>query len=251
VDYAIILIGSGCLVCLMPLAIYLLYLAHLNGRTPPTLVPGPWDFGAVLLGLSGFLLLAGPLVITLLDSTWRGYAFGRWADLKSVGQREAFAGTLMAVGYLIILATLVSWLLRSRRRVTAVYNVTASAAEPALTGVVTDLGYSWRKSGGVIEIDTRKASEPTAPGGPFLLHEVATVRVDVFPATAHATLRWGGAAEGVRREVEAVLPAALAAYSGGRNPVAGWLYTAAVSVLVVMLLWVVVLIYIVMTPQKG
>jgi hypothetical protein len=32
--------------------------------------------------------------------------------------------------------------------------------------------------------------------------------------------------------------------------VAGWLFTAAVTVLIVMLLWLVVLIYIVMTPVK-
>jgi hypothetical protein len=248
VDYALIVIGSGCLVCLMPLAIYLLYLSHLNGRTPPTLVPGPWDFGAVLLGLSGFLLLAGPLLITLLDSTWRGYAFGGWADLKMVGQREALAGTLMAVGYLTIVGTGVTWLLRGRRPVTAVYNVAAAATESAVVGVLDDLGHPWRRANGLIEIAPRPQADASGPSFP---HEVATVRVDAFPATGHATLRWGGAADGVRREVEAALPRALAAFAGARNPVAGWLFTAAVSVLVVMLLWLVVLIYIVMTPARG
>src|SRR5436190_17169552 len=119
-DYYLILLGAGCLVCLTPLAIYLLYLSHLNGRTPPTLVPGPWDFGAVLLGLSGFLVLAGPLVLTLADSVWRGYAFGGWADLRGVGRQEAVAGSLMAVGYLIVVGVGITWLLRARRPVTAV-----------------------------------------------------------------------------------------------------------------------------------
>src|SRR4051794_41973769 len=85
----------------MPLAIYLLYLAHLNGRTPPTLVPGPWDFGAVLLGLSGFLLLAGPLLITLADSAWRGYAFGGGADLRAGGRQGGMSAPLVAPGYLL------------------------------------------------------------------------------------------------------------------------------------------------------
>ena len=40
----------------------------------------------------------------------------------------------------------------------------------------------------------------------------------------------------------------LAVNAGAKNPVAGWLFTAAVSILVVMLLWLVVLIYVVMTP---
>jgi hypothetical protein len=248
VDYALILIGSGCLVCLMPLAIYLLYLAHLNGRTPPTLVPGPWDFGAVLLGLSGFLLLAGPLLISLVDSVWRGYVFGGWADLRGVGRREALAGSLMAVGYLIIVGSGVAWLIRNRRPVTAVYNVAAAAVEPALTVVLDELGHPWRRAAGLIEITPRP---PTDPAGQFFPQEMATVRVDAFPATGHATLRWGGAAEGIRREVEAVLPRTLAPHSGRRSPVAGWLSTAAVTILIVMLLWLVVLIYIVMTFGRS
>ena len=247
VDFALILIGSGCLVCLMPLAIYLLYLAHLNGRTPPTLVPGPWDFGAVLLGLSGFLLLAGPLLITLVDSVWRGYAFGGWADLRGVGRKEALAGSLVSVGYLVVLGTGVTWLLRARRPVTAVYNVAATGTEAALAGLLDELAYPWRRASGLIEIAPRRPTEPT---GRFFPHEVATVRVDEFPATGHATLRWGGAYDGVRREVEAALPRALAPHALRRNPVAGWLSTAAVTVLIVMLLWLVVLIYIVMTPVK-
>jgi len=117
-DAYFIVLGSGCLVCLMPLALYLLYLAHLNGRTPPALVPGPWDFGAVLLGLSGFLILAGPLLLTLVSAVWRSYAFGGWADLKSVGAREAWAGSLMAVGYLILMGVGIFTLLRARRPVT-------------------------------------------------------------------------------------------------------------------------------------
>ena len=77
----------------------------------------------------------------------------------------------------------------------------------------------------------------------------ATVRVDTFPATGHATLRWGLAWEGVRHEVEAALARSLP--SPAKNPVAGWMFTAAIAVMVAMLLWLVVLIYIVMTPQHG
>jgi hypothetical protein len=75
--------------------------------------------------------------------------------------------------------------------------------------------------------------------------------VDAFPATRHATLRWGGEFEPVRPEVEAALPSALAVHGSGRTPVAGWLFTAAVSILIVMLLWLVVLIYVVMTPATS
>lgn len=251
-DYLLILLGSGCLVCLTPLAIYLLYLSHLNGRTPPTLVPGPWDFGAVILGLSGFLVLAGPLLLTLVDSVWRGYVFSGWDALRGAGRREAVAGSYMALGYLILVGVGVTTLVRGRRPLTAIYNVAAGSAEAAVVEVLEQLGYSWRRADGRVEIGLRKPDDPAAPPpGRFFPHELAAVRVDAFPATGHATLRWSGAYHGVRREVEAALPAALTPHGGGRNPVAGWMFTAAVTILIVMLLWLVVLIYILMTPASG
>jgi len=249
-DHLIILLGSGCLVCLTPLAIYLLYLAHLNGRTPPTLVPGPWDFGAVLLGLSGFLILAGPLLLTLVNSVWRGYAFNSWAELRVMVEREATAGSLMAVGYLIVVGAGIAWLLRIRRPVTAVYNVAAATVEPTLVEVVEQLGYPWRRTEGRIEIDIRKPIDKATPPR-FFPHELATVKVTAFSATGHATIRWAGECEGVRSEVEVALSGALPPYANRKNPVAGWLTLAAVSILGLMLLWLAVLIYIVMTPMRN
>lgn len=250
-DHLLILIGSGCLVCLTPLAIYLLYLAHLNGRTQATLVPGPWDFGAVLLGLSGFLVLAGPLLITLLDSVWRGYAFGGWADLRSVGRQEAKAGSLMAAGYLLAVGAGVAWLLRARRPVTAVYNVAAATTEATVTQVLEQLGYSWRRANGRVEIGPTRMTDQSAPSPGLLPHETAAVRVTAFPATGHATLRWSGDYSGVRPEVEAALPQALAVHAARKNPVAGWLSLAAVSILGVMLLWLAVLIYVINTYGRS
>jgi hypothetical protein len=250
-DHLIILLGSGCLVCLTPLAIYLLYLAHLNGRTPPTLVPGPWDFGAVLLGLSGFLVLAGPLLLTLTNSVWRGYAFGGWAELRSFLEREAMAGSLMAVGYLIVVGAGIAWLVRGRRPVTAAYNVAASTVEATVIQVLEGLSYSCRRADGRVEIDLRKGLDSAAGPARTFPHETAAVQVTAFPAAGHATLRWSGAFAGVRPEVEAALPGALAPHRGDKNPVAGWMFTAAVSILIVMLLWLVVLIYIIMTPMHN
>ena len=250
-DYLLILLGSGCLVCLTPLAIYLIYLSHLNGRTPPTLVPGSWDFGAVLLGLSGFLVLAGPLLLTLIDSVWRGYVFSGWEALRGAGKREAVAGSFMAVGYLILLGVGIWVLIRRRRPLTAVYNVAAGSVEGTVVEVLEQLGYPWRRAEGHVEIGLRKPDDPAAPPpGRFFPHELAAVRVDTFPATGHATLRWSGAYDGVRRDVEAALPAALLVHGTGKNPVAGWMFTAAVTILIVMLLWLVVLIYVVMTPPS-
>jgi hypothetical protein len=246
-DHNLILIGSGCLVCLMPVAIYLLYLSHLNSRNPPTLVPGPWDFAAVLLALSGFLLLSGPLLLTLVNSVWRYYAFGNWANLKFVSSKEAWAASLIVIGYLIILAAGITFLLRRRRPVTAIYNVDPLGLEGGLVAVLDELGYAWRRVNATIEIGAKKLTEPVEPVDRFSAGESATLRIDAFPSTAHATLRWGGAYEDVRREVEGVLPRALP--SAGRNPVAGWMFTAAVSIMVVMLLWLIVLVVVIMDPK--
>jgi hypothetical protein len=247
-DTTLILLGSGCLVCLMPLAIYLLYLSYLNGRTPPTIVSGPWDLAAVLLGLSGFILLLGPLVITLLDSTWRGYAFGGWATLRTVGREEAMAGSIMAAGYFVILLGLILMCLNFRRRVTAIYNVAPESVETALVGVVEHLGYPWRQIRGEVEINLKKPTDLTGPASRFYPHEVASVRISSFPATGHATLKWDGDWTDVRPEIEGVLPAALTSYAGSRNPVSGWMFTAALAVMIVMLLWLVVMIYLIMSP---
>jgi hypothetical protein len=250
-DAILIYLGSGCLVCLMPLAIYLLYLSFLNGRTPPTLVSGPWDFGAVLLGLSGFMLLLGPLLITLVDSQWRARAYGGWASMRSIGKGEAIAGSIMATGYMLVLAGVIPLLLRARRRVTAIYNVAAASVESSLIGVLDELGFPWRRNRGLIQIGVKKTDEPPEPAARFFPHETASVRVDAFPAVGHASLKWGGAWSEVRSEIEPVLPRVLAPHSIVRNPVAGWMFTTAVVVMIILLLWLVVLIYLIMTPPPG
>jgi hypothetical protein len=250
-DAILIYLGAGCLVCLMPLAVYLLYLSHLNGRATPALVPGPWDFGAVLLALSGFILLLGPLMITLVDSQWRARAYGNWASLKSIGKGEAIAGSLMATGYVVVLATVIPLLLRARRRVTAIYNVAATSVESSLIAVLEDLGFPWRRNQGQIEIGVKKTAEPPEPAARFFPHETATVRIDAFPSVGHASLKWGGAWSEVRSEVEPILERVLTPLATTRNPVAGWMFTTAVVIMIVMLLWLVVLIYLIMTPPPG
>lgn len=246
-DTTLIFIGSGCLVCLMPLAVYCLYLSHLNGKSTPTLISGSWDFGALLLGLSGFILLSGPLFITLVNSTWRGYAYGGWANLRSIGRGEALVGTIMATGYFLILLGVIPLLIRSRKRVTAIYNVGAASVEPALIGVLDHLGYTWKRDRGLLLIGAKKPTHLSDVPFEFQ-HETATVRIDPFPATGHATLKWGDDWRGVRPEVESLLPRMLVSHSSEKSVVASWTFTAALAIMIVMLLWLVVLIYLVMTP---
>lgn len=247
-DATLIFIGSGSLVCLMPLAIYLLYLSHINGRSVPTFISGPWDLGALLLGLSGFLLLLGPFVVTLIDSTWRTHAYGSWATLKGIGRREAILGSIMATAYYLWLLIGIPLLLRSRLAATAIYNVSAETVESAVIGLLEEHGYPWRRYGTQIEIGVRKAAEPPEPAARFFPHESASVRILSFVTMGNASLKWGGAWSEVRSEIEGQLPSVLAVHAGRRNPIAGWMFTAAMAVMIVMLLWLVVMIYLIMTP---
>ncbi len=248
-DHLLILLGTGCLVCLVPMALYFLYAAGLNGRTPPTLVPGPWDFTAVLLGLSGFLLLAGPLLLSFLDSHLRGYLYGNWSELKTIGRAEARAWSLMAGGYLLIVGAIVSFVIMLRRRVTAIYNVHAESVEAAVTSVLDERGFDWRRGTGRIEIATNRRLDPTTPAN--FAGELASVRIDGSPSAGHALLRWSGTSDGVRHEVEAGLPHHLTVHSPARSPVAGWLYTAAAGIFILLFAWTVVVIYLIVVDRRG
>lgn len=249
-DATLIALGCGSLICLMPLGLYLLYLAYLNGRTPSTVVRGPWDLAALLLGLSGFLVLAGPMLLSLVDSTWRYYVYGNWAALRTVGRAEAKAWSIMATGWFFMWVGIVPLLLRARRRYSALYNVMPTLVEAQLIETLDALGYAWQKVGTLLAIDVRKPDDATGPMAKARPEEWAYVRIMPIRATAHALLRWSGAASKVRDEVEAVLPDVLARGLGQRNPVAGWFFTAAMGVMALMLVCMAVIIMVILTPMN-
>lgn len=249
-DATLLALGAGSLVCLTPLGLYFLYLSYLNGRIPSTLVRGPWDLAALFLGLSGFFLLAGPVLLTLVDSTWRYYAFGNWAALKGVGRAEARAWSLMATGWLLMWLGIIPLLLRARRNITAAYNITPTLVEGQFTETLNELGYQWQRVDGYIAIDPNRPSAPDAPVHRFHAGSLAYVRIVIAPATGHALFRWSGHANVIRDEIEAILPNILARGLAARNPVANWLFLAAVAIMGVMLIWIALMFMILFAPAK-
>ncbi len=229
-ESSIIHIGSGSLVCLMPAAIYFLYLANLNAKPHPVTVPGGWDFTATLLGLSGFILISGPLFLTLIDSRWRATAFGNWTELRTLGAKEARAWSLMSAGYFLLLLGIIPGLIRLRRAVTAVYNVQPIQLETALAAVFADLNVTWKRLGPIWSL--------TDAAG----HPAGRLTVVGFHAMNHAVLKWAGVPAGLRPVVESMLEKVFAQMGGPRSAVAGWMYTAAVTVMLVMLFWMVLLV---------
>ena len=238
-----VLIGSGCLVCLMPLALYLLYLAYLNQRRRPTLLSGPWDCAALLLGLGGFGVLAGPLALAVLDSRLRGTLFGGNAGrgIRAAWSDHASQWSVQAAAYLAFLALAVAGLLVARRRVTAVYNVPPGWLDARLPEVFRGLGHRTRPVPRGTEFAARKGSAGDDPASPFPA-EAGVVELESFAALRHVTLRWRDADRDVRRDAEAALERELEAVASPANPAGGWFMTAALVVFLVMVAWMVFLI---------
>jgi len=244
VNAALLLIGSGCLVCLLPLALYLLFLAFLNKRPHPTLLHGRWDLTCLLLGLSGFLLVGGPLLLSAFDSNLRGYVFeGSFGQIRQALHADATLWPFLAGGYVVLLAATIFFLMRSRARLSVIYNLAPDETETLLASVLERLRLPWRKRSGIFEVGSlpnndapppEKASPPATGESPFRLSSL--LEVNSFPAMHHVTLRWSDEEPEVRRAVELELERTLPNTASTPNPAAGWFITASVALFLVMLL---------------
>jgi hypothetical protein len=229
---------ASSLVCLMPVAIYLLFLAHLNHRRSPTMLSGQWDFTYLLLGLSGFLLTGGPLLLVTLDSAWRNFAFnGTFGRLREAWHGSGAAGSTIVGGYLVAMAALIGFFMNLRRKVTVIYNIDPVSLQGMLTAAVDARDLGWRSVLGGIEISAGK-------------FRTALVLIDTFPTARHATLRWVDSDPLLRRDVETELASAMRLTQSPVNPFGGWLLTTAVATFTTMLLCMIYLIWTVFTNHK-
>ena len=228
--HLILLLGTGCIVCLMPLAIYFIYLASLNARNPPALVSGSWDFGSLLLGLGGFILLSGPILLSLIDSLFRSYAYTSWNDLRTIGTGEAQRWSLLGTGYVLLMATTFIYLLRKRRSVTAIYNVEPATLVNSLKNALESSGYTWSNEREWLRIQGKEGTP-------------SFIRIEQYPFTAHATLSWEGNWPPMRPQIEAALPRFLVGRV--KNASASWFFNTAVAIMAVMLFWLAVLVFLI------
>jgi hypothetical protein len=233
----VLLLLFGVPVCLLPLAAYLLALATLNHRRPPTLLSGASDFAGALLGLSGFLVLGGPVLLTGFQEDWRRFWLHR--DPPPVGW------WVVAALYLVGLLALLGWLLARRRRVTVIYNARPALVREALAAVLGRLGRHWTEGPGHFLLRTPDGEMPGKPPGEPLL-----VELDTLAGFRHATLVWHRAGRFERAEVEAALRDELARLDTitpdpAGNPLVNWLLTAAVSLTILALFSLGVLAFLV------
>jgi hypothetical protein len=128
------------LFCLTPLAVYLLWLALLNRRDRPTVVAGPWDFAALLCGLSGFVLFGGGLLLSLLQSNVRFWMRGNFEALREAWGQEQTTWALIVVAYLLVVVGGAALALVSRVRTLVVYNVDPEQLEVTLAELFDQMG---------------------------------------------------------------------------------------------------------------
>src|SRR5262245_41137999 len=125
--------------CLTPLALYLFRLGMLTRRERPTLVSGPWDFVGLVLGLSGFILFGGGLVLSLFQSNFRYWMRGNFESLRAAWGQERVTCVLLTLLYLVAVVGWIALTLAARRRSLVVYNVEPAAFESTLTEVFEQL----------------------------------------------------------------------------------------------------------------
>lgn len=220
------------LIFLFPLAVYCLILSHLNRGRHALLVSGTWDFVGVLFAASGILLLGGPAILDgLYEQRRLAWVLGRpvWVPVESDLPWGVWVSLWAA--YFVVVVGGAAWLLRRRRSVTAVYNVTPDLLSRALDETLHRLGWQGTSAGNRLII--HPAGDKSA----------AAVEFDTFPALRHVTLCWHGEPGAVRGEVEAELAIVLSEVDSGYNPAAAWFLGAALVLMCTVLFGMLLLLW--------
>src|SRR5947209_14070653 len=165
---------------IIPLACYCLFLSHLNRGRHPVVVPGPWDFAAVLLGLSGFLVLGGPATLTGLYERWRlSWLLGQERFLPDWTEPWHFWVTGW-FAYLSLVLFFAGGMLWTRRRQTSVYNVAPGVMEHLLGERFARLGFRATSNGpsGLLGVADRRSR--TSAETDFATQRAFSVSVATF-----------------------------------------------------------------------
>lgn len=197
--------------CLIPLAMYLWWLSQITRREHPKPIAGPWDFAGLLLGLSGFIVFGGGLLLTLCQSNFRYWMRGNAEAFRSAWIQERVTWMILVAFYLLVVAGIAGLTLLARRRTIVVYNVEPAAFEALLTEVFDHLG------------------RPTERRGRQWVGGAPLCELDTFEGGRTVTLRWVSDDVRLFEEVDRQLRAALATHSTGDNPASRWLTAAAVG----------------------
>ncbi len=224
----IVLCFAG-VVCVGPLAIYLCWLAGVNRRPAPTVVAGAWDFARLYAALSGFVLVGGVVLLSLVQTDSRFVARGDWAQLQVNWEQERVNWTLTMVGYLTLVIGVAALVAASRARLLCVYNVAPADADKA------------------VEEALEKAGLPTVRHGNRWGDGIPLVEVVPFHGTAHVGIHLLSNSRATRDELERHLRPALLALAAPDNPAAPWLTSLASGTVMVLVGFVLFGVYLTLT----
>ncbi|HTU90821.1 MAG TPA: hypothetical protein VMF69_12150 [Gemmataceae bacterium] len=202
-----------------PLAIYLLLLGFLNRGRHPLLISGVWDGIGLIFGVSGFLLFAGPAILSTLNERWRLFWLFFKVDVPPAGTWSMWI-FLSFLYFLLVVGGAALYLWR-QRSLTAIYNANADLIERTVIETCKQMGINPVCSGGLFVFGP--SSRGVAGGSDHEREQTAILEVDSFPLMRHVTLRWEPAASPLRRIVETELSRRLSETAADDSLLGGWL----------------------------
>jgi len=189
---------------LLPIAIYLVLLAHINRRPRALMVSGPWDFAGLLFAASGFLLFGGPALLSSLsfNETWRRFwLLGK--DTPGITQEDRLLVVRLAlfVLYFLVVVGGAAFLLWRRRRMTAIYNVDPVVVETVLGQILERWQLPFVQTGNVLTFEPDSAVPAplaAAPGtGEGQQRQSQALRTPGPDPASPSPLRFGEGEQGV------------------------------------------------------
>jgi len=145
----VLIICVAAVICLVPLAVYLRFVAALGQRQRATVISGVLDFAGLVAGLSGFLIFGGVLLLALLQSRFRAGMQGGFAALRAGWEQQATTWSVLAGLYILAVVAWLSLVSLSRRRSWVIYNVVPAAVEECISQVFSQLGVVAQRRGNV------------------------------------------------------------------------------------------------------
>ena len=171
----------------------------------------------MVLGLSGFILFGGGLLLTLFQSNFRYWMRGNVEALRAAWIQERVTWSLLVGFYLGIVLGWIALTLAIRRRSLVVYNVEPAAFETTLLEVFEQLGC------------------PVERRGKLWAYASPLLELDTFDGGRTVTVRWVSNDQRLFEDVTRMLRTALATQSTGDNPASRWIMSAAVGTGVIIL----------------
>jgi hypothetical protein len=226
----------GTFVCLFPVMLYCLFLAGLNNRPRPTLVPGSWDFAMVLLATAGFWMIGGPVLLAGFQEQAKHIILrGSFTTIRDHFHVRIWPWGLLWLAYFLLVVAGSAWILRRRRTVAVLYHIDGESAHAAIEAALARSGWSWSRQNNAYVVEGKSR---------------AVLDVAVAPTLRTVALHWQPGGEAFHEPFAAALTEVLADYASGENPVVGWLLTVAIVLFALMVFCVILFVVFMMSLPR-